>query len=67
MSKYEPLNTWEKDKKHYTTKEEIIIAELETLKIKMNTYCEYHAIYDWGLIDLIDERIEQIKGESNVL
>lgn len=40
-----------------------IICELEALKNKMNTYCDLHGIYDWGLIDLIDERIEQIKED----
>lgn len=42
-----------------------IICELDNLKNKMNTYCDLHGIYDWGLIDLIDERISELKGEHH--
>ena len=49
---------------HQKQKErEFAITELEKVKEEMNNYCDYHAIYDWGLIDLIDEHISKLKGE----
>ncbi len=46
-------------------KREGTIEELESLKTKMNIYCDLHGIYDWGLIDLVEERIKQLKGEND--
>ena len=41
-----------------------VIEELEKLKNEMNNYCDLHGIYDWGLIDLVIERIKQLKGDE---
>ena len=40
-----------------------VIEELEKMKAEIATYCDYHGIYDWGILDLIGERIKEIKGE----
>lgn len=41
----------------------IATAELKNLKNEMTNYCDLHGIYDWGLIDLVDERIKELGGE----
>ena len=38
-----------------------VIKELKKLKNEMNNYCDLHGIYDWGLIDVVTERIKQLK------
>lgn len=40
------------------------IEELKNLKNKMVNYCDLHGIYDWGLIDLVDERIKELGGDE---
>lgn len=41
-----------------------VICELRALKNKVNNYCDLNGIYDWGMIDLINERIKQLKGDK---
>lgn len=45
-------------------KRDFAIEELKKLKNEMNNYCDLHGIYDWGLIDLVIERIKQLKVDK---
>lgn len=44
--------------------DDLLESELTKLRNKISEYCEFHAIYDWGILDMIDEYIEQ-KEEAN--
>ena len=40
-----------------------VIEELERIKNEIIHFCDLYGIYDWGAIDIIDERINQLKGK----
>lgn len=64
MSKYEAINTWDKDRQHYTTKEEIIIVELEELKLQI---IEKRQLIKRDTVIFTDRILDKINAYTDIL